>query len=61
MKANYGESPAQIIVANLLAQLECDKPSDFLDRYADREGLVTREPDFVEFMSTVKEVLDRQK
>lgn len=61
LKANHGEPPAQTIVAILLAQLECDKPSDFLDRYADREGLVTREPDFVEFMSTVKEVLDRQK
>lgn len=61
MKANYGESPAQIVVANLLAQLECDKPSDFLDRYADQERLVTREPEFVEFMSTIKDFLDRQE
>ena len=60
LKANYGESPAQNIVAILLAQLDCDKPSDFLDRYAGREGLVTREPEIVEFMSTIKDVLDRQ-
>ena len=60
LKANHGEPPAQTIVAILLAQLECDKPSDLFDKYADREGLVTREPDFVEFMSTIKDVLDRQ-
>ena len=58
--ANYGEPPAQILVANLLVQLECDKPSDFLDRYANREGIVTWEPEFVEFMSTINDVLDRK-